>query len=139
MSPRPIPGDPLTGTLPRTQIIVSQTARAPKPRRESALRDSWPVIPDSLALTMDQLQPGRIASVRTRRGVYQVRVRVVNVSHERRNRGRHYIVGVTTRGVCHSIWADHIISVETLGRAIAMRNAIETRAVERRGSRASKR
>ena len=133
MSPRQIPGDPLTGSLPRTQLIVPQAVLGPIRAQPSRGRDTWPIVPDSMTVTMEQLRPGRIASYRTRRGVRQMLVRVVSVSHERRSRGRHYVVGVTPRGVCRSVWVDRVISVETVQRALAVRRAIEARIAEPKG------
>lgn len=124
--PREIPGDPLTGSLPVTQMVQQGPARKKRDRP----RDAWPIVPDSTVIGDSQLVVGRVASVRTRRGTVRVLVRVINRSFERRNKGRQYLVGQDRRGFCHSYWVSQVIRVETLGRAIATRSAIDARVVE---------
>lgn len=127
--PREIPGDPLTGSLPVTQLVAQGPAR----QRRERPRDAWPIVPDSIVVGDSELEVGRVASVRTRRGTVRVLVRVVNKSYERANRGRHYFVGQTRRGWCRSFWVSEVIRVETLQRAIATRSAIDAKVIEHDG------
>ena len=111
-----IHGDPLTGTLPRTQLIVPQTVLGPTRRQPSPV---WPHIPDRRAVTLHQLRPGRIAYVRRRYGVRHYQIRTVTRSRQPGpNRGRTYVVGMTRRGLCHTFWADTIVSTQTAAKAL---------------------
>ena len=112
-----VPGDPLTGQLPRTQLVVPQDVFGPvrtrKPRRDP---DEWPRTADPIGVTIRQLRPGRWAAIRTRFGVRTWLVRTINKSYERPNKGRHYITGMDRRGLCHSAWVDRVISVDMVPR-----------------------
>jgi hypothetical protein len=117
---RKIQGDPLTGSLPRTQLVIPQAIMGPtRKRRPQPLQ--WPAVPDPQAITMMQMMPGRIAYVRTRFGIRKRQIRVVHVSTERgRNRGRHYFVGHTRKGWCYSYWLDQVIRVEPTQLALGI-------------------
>jgi hypothetical protein len=117
--PRPVPGDPLTGSLPRTQLVVPQDIYGPVRQRRTKPRDEWPIRPDSMATTVRQMAPGRVAAVRTRFGVRTWLIRTVNTSREMHNRGRHFFTGMDRRGFCHSAWIDQVISVDSVVRALA--------------------
>lgn len=126
---RPIPGDPLTGQLPRTQLIVPQDVLGPVKERKVYIRDKdeWPRTADPQGYTIRQLRPGRVVSVRTRWGIRTWQVRVVNKSYEMRNKGRNFIVAMDRKGYCHSAWVDQIISVDTVQRALARGRTIDVR------------
>ena len=112
-------GDPLTGSLPRTRLIVPQDIYGPVRKRHEASAQ-WPVVPDPMAVTIDSLVPGRVAYVRTRFGIRRYRIRVVTRSYERgKNRGRNYLVGHDPKGWCHVVWADQVIRVESAQRALS--------------------
>ena len=117
-----IPGEPLpTGTLPATRLIVVQDIYGPaRPPRQQRSKDQWPIVPDQLAVAFESLRPGRIAYVRTRRGIKRWQVRLVVRSRALgKNRGRHYLVGMDRNGWCHSIWTDRVLRVETLEEAMS--------------------
>lgn len=118
--PERIVGDPLTGTLPRTKLIVPQAVLGPtRQSRSKEVRLAWPVIPDPLAISYDQMLPGRVAYVRTRFGIRSYRIRLVSRSYEMgKNRGRHYIVGHDRKGWCHAVWADQVVRVESAQAAL---------------------
>jgi hypothetical protein len=97
---RPIAGDPLTGQLPRTRLVIAT------PRSKVQL-ETWPLKPDVDYVTLRLLQPGNIAAVRTRFGVRQ---RLIRVIHHRR--GRRFFVGCNRRGWCWPYWVSAIISIE---------------------------
>ena len=126
---RPIPGDPLTGQLPRTQLIVPRDVLGPvKEKRTSRYnRDEWPRTADPQGYTIRQLRPGRVVSVRTRWGIKLWQVRVVNKSYEMRNKGRNFIVAMDRKGNCHSAWVDQIISVDTVRRSLSKAKVIDVR------------
>jgi hypothetical protein len=113
-----IVGDPLTGALPRTRLVVPQTVYGPV--RQQA-RPVWPVVPDAYAVTLGQLRPGRIAYVRTRWGIRRYQIRTVNRSREGHNRGRTYVVGHSRRGWCRTFWTDRIASTQTTTLALGAR------------------
>lgn len=118
MTWRPVPGDPLTGQLPATRLVVTIPALGPT-RREARARSSWPVIPDPATITERELLPGTVAVIRTRFGIRRWQVRVVRRSMERgRNRGRHYVVGQTRKGWCRRGWLERVIRVESVAEAI---------------------
>lgn len=98
---REIPGDPLTGQLPATRLVIS-------PLRPAVKLDVWPLKPDIDIVNLRLLKPGNIAMVRTRRGVKE---RMIRVIHASRN-GRRYFVGCNRHGWCRSYWASQIISIE---------------------------
>lgn len=86
-------------------------------------------MPDPVALSIEAMEPGRVAYVRTRRGVRRWQIRLVSRSREPHNRGRHYVVGHDRKGWCHAAWADQVIRVESVTKALANRRvlkAIET-------------
>jgi hypothetical protein len=117
MTWRPVPGDPLTGSLPATRLVTTIPALGPTRRDRS--RTSWPVIPDPQAISERELLPGTVAVIRTRLGIRRWQVRVVRRSKELgRNRGRHYVVGHTRKGWCRRGWLDQVIKVESVGEAI---------------------
>lgn len=100
-----IEGDPLTGSLPRTQLVVS-------PRKSKVELQTWPLKPDVDSVTLRLLKPGNIAAVRTRRGVKLLRIRVVHHSNTRRGKGRRFFIGDDRRGHCRAHWVSDIISIE---------------------------
>ena len=126
---REIPGDPLTGSLPRTQLVVPQDAYGPVRQRRRTIieRDeqSWPRVADPMAVTFRQMVPGRIAFVRTRRGIRRWQIRTVNKSREVHNRGRHFFTGMDRRGFCHSAWVDRVVSVESVQKALTAAKALK--------------
>lgn len=121
----PIAGEPLTGQLPRTQIVIPQDVLGPVRKQRISIRDEWPHVADSLGITMKQLQPGRVAAVRTPRGVRTWVVRTVNTSREGRNKGRHFFTGMDRRGWCHTAWVGQVISVESVQHALAAAKALK--------------
>jgi hypothetical protein len=127
--PRRIAGDPLTGSLPRTQLVVPQDIFGPvrQPRRTIVDRDkeSWPRVADPMAVTFQQMIPGRVAFVRTRWGIRRWQIRTVNRSREMRNKGRHFFVGMDRRGFCHSAWVESVVSVESVQRALTAARALK--------------
>jgi hypothetical protein len=110
-----IPGDPLTGSLPRTHLVVPQAIMGPV-RKSQAL--AWPNVPDPMAVTMIQMIPGRVAYVRTRFGIRRLQIRLVSVSRQRPNKGRHYFVGQDRHGWCRTYWLDRVARVEPVQRAL---------------------
>ena len=120
---REIVGDPLTGQLPATRLIVPQDTYGPVNSKKKA--EQWPRVADPQMYTMNQLMPGRIISVRTMRGVRTWQVRTVCRSFERRNKGRHYVTAMDRHGFCHSAWVDRIISVTTVERALSAGKALK--------------
>ena len=78
-----------------------------------------------MAVTFRQMAPGRIAFVRTRRGIRRWQIRTINRSNEMRNRGRHFFVGMDRRGLCHSAWVDRVVSVESVQRALTAAKALK--------------
>jgi hypothetical protein len=117
--PRQITGDPLTGSLPRTQLIVPQDVLGPIRTKRVSIRDEWPNVADPLGITMKQLQPGRVAAVQTRLGPRKWVVRTVNTSRQGRNKGRHFFTGMDQSGRCHSAWVHQVISVESVQQALS--------------------
>ena len=117
---RQIKGDPLTGSLPRTQLIVPQEVHGPiRTRKPRYKPDEWPRTPDPEAISMDQLEPGRVAYVSYRRGVRKYLIRTATRSREMGpNRGRTYVTGMSRRGWCHSFWADRIVSTQSVQQAL---------------------
>lgn len=113
-----IPGDPLTGQLPRTQLVVPQDVYGPVRTRRVPVRDEWPKTADPMGITIRQMKAGRVAAVRTRRGVRTWVIRTINTSWEYRNKGRHFFTGMDRHGRCHAAWVDQVISVDTLQRAL---------------------
>lgn len=118
--PKQVPGDPLTGSLPRTRLIVPQEVlgpmRTPRPR---AVRLEWPIVPDPMAVTVSQMRAGRVAYVRTRWGIRRRQIRTINRSTAPGpHRGRHFFTGMTRRGWCRSAWVDQVIRVETVQQAL---------------------
>lgn len=114
-----VPGDPLTGQLPRTQLVVPQDVYGPvrtrKPRRDP---NEWPRTVDPIGITIRQIAPGKLASVRTRFGVRTWKVRTINTSWEMKNKGRHFITVMDRKGLCHSFWLEQVISVDTARKAL---------------------
>ena len=109
-------GDPLTGALPRTRVVIPQAVHGPT--RHQA-RPVWPHIPDTQAVTLRQLQPGRVAYVRRRYGIRHYQIRTVHRSYQPgRNRGRTYVTGMTRTGRCTTFWADTIVSTQTASKAL---------------------
>ena len=124
----PIPGDPLTGSLPRTQLIVPQDVLGPvRNKRTRYGADEWPRTADPQGYTIRQLRPGRIIAVRTRwGGIKSWKLRMVATSYQRRNNGRHFVVAMDRKGFCHSVWLDEVISVSTVQQAKAVLKAIRS-------------
>lgn len=102
---REIPGDPLTGSVPVTRLVVM-------PRRSKVELSTWPLKPDVDAITLRLLKPGNIALVRTWRGPRERMIRVVQPSRTRRGKGRRFFVGCDKHGRCHSYWVSDIVSIE---------------------------
>jgi hypothetical protein len=113
--PRKVIGDPLTGSLPRTHLVVPQAIMGPVRKRRPL---AWPAVPDPSAVTMMQMIPGRVAYVRTRFGIRRLQIRLVAVSRERPNKGRHYFVGHNRKGRCRSYWLDRVMRVESARLAL---------------------
>jgi hypothetical protein len=126
---RQIPGDPLTGQLPRTRLIVPQDPLGPvRNKRSRFAPDEWPRTADPIGYTIRQLTPGRIVTVRLRfGGIRRWKVRMVSTSHEFRNKGRHYIVAMDSKGWCHTAWVHEVISVSTAKEALAAGRVIDVR------------
>ena len=117
--PQPVVGDPLTGSLPRTQLVVPQQVLGPT-RARRPREAEWPLVADPQAITIDQLKPGRVAYVRTRRGVRRYLIRTVSRSYERgRNRGQTYVTGMSTNGWCRAFWANRIVSTQSQQQALS--------------------
>ena len=111
-----IVGDPLTAALPRTRLVVPQTVYGPV---RAAPRPVWPHVPDRHAITLRQLQPGRVAYARRRYGIRHYQTRTVHRSYQPGpNRGRTYVTGHTRHGWCHTFWADTIVSTQTAAKAL---------------------
>ena len=106
---REIPGDPLTGQLPATRLVIS-------PLRTAVKLDVWPLKPDLDPVNLRLLKPGNVAYVRTRWGIKERMIRTVNVSRHWRGKGRRFFVGMNRRGTCRPYWASQIISIEGRGR-----------------------
>ena len=118
MAKKKIPGDPLTGLLPRTQLVIPQAIMGPT-RTRKARPLQWPLVSDPQAVTMMQMTPGRVAYVRTRLGIRRWQIRVVHTSREYgRNRGRHFFVGQDRHGWCHRAWVDRVVRVEPVRLAL---------------------
>lgn len=115
--PRAVPGDPLTGHIPKTQLVVWTDTRGGAYLRRSPDRQ-WPVVPEPMAVTIRQMEPGKVAYVRTRWGIRQWRIRTINRSTWRRNNGRHYFTGMDRHGRCHSAWVDRVVSVQSMQMAL---------------------
>ena len=117
--PKRIVGDPLTGSLPVTRLVVPQDSYGPVRVRRQA-PPQWPLVPDPMAVTLDSMIPGRVAYVRTRFGIRSWQIRVVLRSTEPgKNRGRNYLVGHDRKGWCHVTWADQVIRVESARQALS--------------------
>jgi len=102
---RPIPGDPLTGSLPATQVLVPlERTHGAKPRRRVE-RAAWPLVPDPDGLS--KVEAGHIIKVRGRFGVRELKVRVVN----RAITGRRYLIGQSRKGWLHHAWLSDVISI----------------------------
>jgi len=115
--PRPVPGDPLTGALPVTKLVVATDVMGPT-RVRRPRPPEWPLVPDAEAALV--LQPGRVAFVRHRRGVRRYLIRTVTRSTmPGPNRGRTYVTGMSQRGWCHSFWASHIVSTQSVQQALS--------------------
>lgn len=121
---REIIGDPLTGQLPATQVLVS-VRRGSRPVYVRQ-RSQWPVVPDAESVDYGRLRPGAIVAVRTRLGIRTWRVRTFG----RGIGGRRYVVGMDRNGWCHSAHLSRIISVDTLQRHLAAGRAIDVRSTE---------
>lgn len=127
---RPIPGDPLTGSvpaLPSTRLVILQETLGPVRRRQPQRSSGWPLVPDPQAVTIRQLRTGAVAYVRTRWGVRAWVVRTVNRSREVHNKGRHFFTGMDRSGRCHSAWVDQVVSVQSIQAALAAGKVIDVR------------
>lgn len=102
---REIPGDPLTGSVPVTRLLI-------RPTRPLVRLETWPLRPDIDPVNLRLLKPGNIAMVRTRRGLKERMIRVIQPSRTRLGKGRRFFVGCDRRGRCHSYWVSQIISIE---------------------------
>lgn len=96
-----IPGDPLTGAVPITRLLI-------RPTRPLIRLDTWPLKPDIDSFNLRLLKPGNIAMIRTRRGIKE---RLIRVIHTSRN-GRRFFVGCNRRGMCRPYWVSQIITIE---------------------------
>jgi hypothetical protein len=113
--PKPVPGDPLTGTLPVTHLVIPEPIMGPTRRQR---RPQWPIVPDPQAVTIRQMRTGSVAYVRTRWGIRAWAIRTVNVSREIHNHGRHYFTGMNRHGLCRSAWVDRVVSVQSVQQAL---------------------
>jgi hypothetical protein len=118
---RRIVGDPLTGSLPKTQLVIPSEVLGPVRTPRVKRIDAWPLVPDPLAISSEQMRAGRIAVVRTRLGIRRYQIRTLRRSAQRPNRGRHFFVGQTRRGWCRPVWLDRVIRVESVQKAIRSR------------------
>jgi hypothetical protein len=102
---REIPGDPLTGQVPVTRLLI-------RPTRPLVRLDTWPLKPDIDSVNLRLLQPGNIALVRTRGGLKERMIRVVHASLNWRGKGRRYFIGCSKRGWCRPYWVSQIVTIE---------------------------
>ena len=119
---RRVPGDPLLSRPPLPELPSTKLLKVVgdlPPRRHANDREVWPRVSDPEPVVIARIRPGYVAWVRTNRGVRQYLVRLVTLSHERRNKGRHFLVGMDRQGWCHAHWLDRVIRVEPLTRALA--------------------
>jgi len=87
-----------------------------------AQRDEWPRVTDPAT---DILIPGHVAYIRSRWGaVKHYRIRLVLRSRSTVNRGRVFFIGTDRKGLCHRVWADQIVSVQTVQMALASGRAM---------------
>jgi hypothetical protein len=115
--PRPIHGDPLTGTLPATKLVVATDVMGPT-RVRRPRPPEWPLVPDAEVDLV--LRPGRVAYVRHARGVRRYLIRTVMRSTQPGpNRGRTFVTGMSQRGWCHSFWANRIVSTQSMQQALS--------------------
>ena len=96
-----IPGDPLTGQMPVTRLVI-------KPTRPLVRLETWPLKPDIDSINLRLLLPGNIAMVRTRFGLKERMIRVIHSSRK----GRRYFVGCNKQGWCRPYWASQIVAIE---------------------------
>ena len=114
---RKIKGDPLTGSLPATRLVVPQTVFGPTRKKPRPLM--WPAVPDPEAVVLGQMIPGHVAYVRTRFGIRKLRIRVVHTSvYPSRNYGRAYFVGHDRKGWCRSHWISAVTRVQPVRLAL---------------------
>jgi hypothetical protein len=113
-----IPGEPLpTGMLPRTRVIASTARSVPSGR----ISKQWPKVPDP---EPDELVKGQVAFVHGRLRMKRYRIRMIGTSRQRRNRGRRFVVGMDRRGFLHYLWADQVMSVQSVRAALASARAV---------------
>ena len=119
---RRVAGEPLLSRPPLPELPSTKLMKVIKdmPRHHSpGDRTVWPHVPDPEPVVIAQIRVGYVAWVRTNMGVRKWLVRLVTISHERRNRGRHFLVGMDRQGWCHSEWLDRVIRVEPLTKALS--------------------
>lgn len=104
-----IAGDPLTGSLPVTRLDI-------RPKRSKVELQTWPFKPDLDSVNFRLLHPGNIALVRTRLGLKQRMIRVIQPSWSRRGKGRRFFVGCNKQGWCFPYWVGQIVSIEARRR-----------------------
>ena len=122
---REIIGDPLTGQLPQTQILLPDVLGPVRsiPSRRAVRIDQWPIVADQEVVNYERLRPGAVVAVRTRFGVRVWLVRTFG----RALGGRRYLVGMDRNGWCHTAFLTNVISVDTLRQHLAAVKAIDRR------------
>ena len=134
-----IPGEVLpTGALPRTRLIPkASSTQSPRPQTRSrakaviaeshrverqAHRQEWPHVVDPAE---DKLIPGHVAYIRSRWGaVRHYRIRLVLTSKSTVNKGRRFFIGTDRKGLCHRVWVDQVVSIQTVQMALASGRAV---------------
>ena len=121
-----IPGQPdhTTALLPATRLLVVPRLTL-GPTRPT--RAEWPAVADPQPITLTNLTVGRIAYIRTRFGIRKRQIRYVARSFQPgKHRGRHYLVAMDRRGLCHVHWVDQVIRTETIALALPAGSAKPT-------------
>lgn len=124
---------PRTKLIPKTRPQQSRQRPAPRPTTERARakavivearaqREQWPKVADPAE---DKLIPGHIAYVRTRWGaIKHYQIRLVKTSRSWLNSGRRFFIGTDRKGLCHLVWADSIVSTQTVQQAVTAGRAM---------------
>ena len=122
--PREIIGDPLTGQLPATQVLMPDVLGPVRKRpRPTPRLDQWPLVPDPEAVNYERLREGSVVAVRTRMGVRLWKVRTFGRSIG----GRRFLVGMDRKGWCHTTFLSNVVSVDTVQRHLVAARAIDRR------------